>query len=236
MMNPICELVSNDNETVGKLGYYLPWIVTCSVLSTVAIGLLSMLSPSSSAGQWIGFQVLLGFGRGLGMQMPMIAVQNSIQPKFVPVAMAMLSFAQTFGGAVFLAIGETILSNQLRLNIPKYAPEVNPAVIIAAGGSGPAVRAAVSNDPAALAGTLLAYSKSVDAVFWFAAGASAVMFVTSWGMGWKDIRKKDSPQAVLAQKKTDIENTADKSAAPLRAETEGKTSVNGHHEPKESSA
>lgn len=192
---------------VGRLGYYLPWMVASSALSTVALGLISTFSPTTSMGKWIGYQFLLGFSRGLGMQMPLIAVQNSINLKFVPVAMSLLTFGQTFGGAVFLAIGETILSNQLRANIPKYAPGVNTAAIIAAGGSGPAVRAAVGNDPAGLAGTLLAYSKSVDAVYWFAVGAAGLMFLLSWCIGWKDIRKKDAPP------KADVESAA-AAAAP----------------------
>lgn len=199
--------------TVGKTGYYLPWIVASSSLSAVALGLISTWTPTTSIGKWIGYQVLLGFSRGLGMQMPLIAVQNSIQPKFVPVAMALVSFGQTFGGAVFLAIAATILSNQLRVDIPKYAPGVDTAAVIAAGGSGPAVRAAVGEDNVAgLAGTLLAYSKSVDAVYWFAAGAAGLMFFVSFGMGWKDIRKKDAPAAAAAaapeQNKTDVESTA----------------------------
>lgn len=192
----LSQLVStvSSGALVGRLGYYLPWIVASSTLSAVALGLLSTLTPTTSVGKWIGYQILLGFSRGLGMQMPLIAVQNSINPKFVAVAMALVTFGQTFGGAVFLAIGETILSNQLRVNIPKYAPGVNAAAVIAAGGSGPAVRAAVgSNDPVGLANTLLAYAKSVDAVYWFAAGAAGLMFCVSWGMGWKDIRKKDAP-------------------------------------------
>ncbi|GAM40309.1 hypothetical protein TCE0_038f12564 [Talaromyces pinophilus] len=207
--NVLSQLVSTvaSGALVGRLGYYLPWIVASSSISSVALGLLSTLNPTTSAGKWIGYQILLGFSRGLGMQMPLIAVQNSINPKFVPVAMALVTFGQTFGGAVFLAIGETILSNQLRVNIPKYAPSVNTAAVIAAGGSGPAVRAAVGNDPAGLAGTLLAYSKSVDAVYWFAAGAAGLMFLVSWGMGWKDIRKKDAPP------KADVENAAAAAAA-----------------------
>ncbi|KAE8552715.1 hypothetical protein EYB25_004094 [Talaromyces marneffei] len=202
--NVLSQLISTvaSGAFVGRLGYYLPWIIASSTLSAVALGLLSTFSPTTSAGEWIGYQVLLGFSRGLGMQMPIIAVQNSINPKFVPVAMALVTFGQTFGGAVFLAIGETILSNQLRTNIPKYAPGVDTASIIAAGGSGPAVRAAVGDNPVGLAGTLLAYSKSVDAVYWFAASAAAVMFVASWGMGWKDIRKKDAPP------KVDVESAA----------------------------
>lgn len=170
------------------------------------------------------------------MQMPLIAVQNSIAPKFVPVAMALVTFGQTFGGAVFLAIAETILSNQLRLNIPKYAPSVSAASIIAAGGSGPAVRAAVGDNPAGLIGTLVAYSKSIDAVYWFAAGAAGLMFFVSFGMGWKDIRKKEKPLAVPAQSGgTDIEKgeTAPPPVTPEEIAANAETELSTSHHAKE---
>jgi hypothetical protein len=56
-------------DIVGKLGYYLPWSVGCSVLTSVGAGLLSILTPSSGTGKWVGFQILIGFGRGCGVQM-----------------------------------------------------------------------------------------------------------------------------------------------------------------------
>lgn len=189
---------------MSRLGYYLPWIVASGSLSSVSLGLISTFLPGTNAGKRIGYQIILGFSRGLGIQMPLIAVQNSIAPKFVPVSMALVSFGQTFGGAVFLAICETILSNQLTANMPKYAPTVDPAAVVAAGGSGSAVRAAVESSStsstyaSALAGTLMAYSKSIDAVFWFAAGAAGLMALVSLNMGWKDIRKKEAPPAAAA--------------------------------------
>lgn len=60
---------ANGATTVGKSGYYLPWSVLAGVFLSLGSGLISTYSPSTSIGEWIGYQVLLGAGRGIGMQM-----------------------------------------------------------------------------------------------------------------------------------------------------------------------
>lgn len=54
---------------VGKLGYYLPWAVASGLLISIANGLISTLTPTSSTGKWVGYQIIAGAGRGCGMQM-----------------------------------------------------------------------------------------------------------------------------------------------------------------------
>lgn len=54
---------------VGRLGYYLPWAVVSGVLVSISNGLLSTLTPASSTGDWVGFQIFGGAGRGCGLQM-----------------------------------------------------------------------------------------------------------------------------------------------------------------------
>lgn len=126
--------------------------------------------------------------------MPVIAVQNSITPAQIPTAMALVMFSSTLGGALFLSFSQTILTNSLRKLIPQYAPAVDPAAVIRAGATG--FRAFV---PAAdLHGVLVAYSKSIDRVFYLCAGASAGVFVAAFGMGWKDIRPKKEETSVDA--------------------------------------
>ncbi|KAF7587425.1 hypothetical protein BBP40_007244 [Aspergillus hancockii] len=41
-----------------------------------------------------------------------------------------------------------------------------------------------------LEGLLLAYSKSLNTVFYLLVAAAVVCFAAAWGMGWVDIRKK----------------------------------------------
>jgi len=192
---------------VTKLGYYLPFVVATSVLASIGHGLLSTLTPFTSTGKWIGYQIILGFGRGLGLQMAFVAVQNTLPPSMISISMSLLTFTQTLGGAIMLTFGETILTNSLRNLIPTYAPGVNPETVIAAGATG--VRGVIT-DATQLAGVLVAYSKSIDRVFYLAIGCSAACFLFAWAMGWKDIRKKPkakkATEAPEPQKDAEVEN------------------------------
>ncbi|KAF3054874.1 putative HC-toxin efflux carrier TOXA [Daldinia childiae] len=172
---------------VGRVGYYLPFSLIGAVMVTIANGILSTLSPTTSTGEWIGYQIIHGVGRGLGMQMPILAVQNTLPPAQISIAMAFLMFSQNFGGALFLSFAETIFSNSLKTLIPEYAPSVDPETIINAGATG--FRSIISS--AEIANVLVAYSKSIDRVFYMTAGMGVLCFVFSWGTGWKDIRKKN---------------------------------------------
>ena len=99
--------------------------------------------------------------------------------------MAILIFAQTFGGALFLTFAETDFSNGLTKAMNTFAPSVSVEAVIAAGAS--AVREAVSN--AQLPGVLLAYNQGVQHTIYLAAGASAAVFAFSWGIGWRSVKK-----------------------------------------------
>lgn len=167
-------------ELVSELGYYLPWSVGSAILVAVSNGLLSTLSPSTTTGEWIGYQILLGVARGMGMQMPLTAVQNSLPSDLISISMSLVTFCQTFGSAVFLTAGEPIFTNSLRTTIRRDAPGVNPAAIIAAGATG--VREVVSNAQQ-LAGVLAAYSTSIDRVFYLAVGLACASFCCTWGLG-----------------------------------------------------
>jgi hypothetical protein len=100
--------------------------------------------------------------------------------------MALVMFSQSFLGAMFLSFGEVIFTNSLKTTIPIYAPSVDAQGVVDAGATG--FRNIIGSDE--LIGVLIAYAKSVDRVFYLTASAGVVCFAASWGMGWKDIRKK----------------------------------------------
>lgn len=56
-------------STVNKVGYYIPVTLFAAVLLSVGSGLIATFSPSTPTGKWIGYQILYGAGRGLGLQM-----------------------------------------------------------------------------------------------------------------------------------------------------------------------
>ena len=117
---------------------------------------------------------------------PIIAVQNTLPPAQLPLAMALVMFSQSMGAALFLSFSSTIFTNSLKTLIPKYAPSVNAQSIIDAG----ATLSRKDIPGTDLIGVLIAYAKSVDRVFYLTAGMGVGCFVFAWGMGWKDIRKK----------------------------------------------
>jgi hypothetical protein len=103
--------------------------------------------------------------------------------------MALTIFSQSFGAAVFLSLAETIFSNSFRSLITTYAPSANGEAIIEAGATG--FRKNVSETE--LAGVLVAYAKSIDRIFYMAAGIGVGVFAFAWGMGWKNLKKKNVP-------------------------------------------
>ncbi|KAL4908419.1 hypothetical protein BDW74DRAFT_100506 [Aspergillus multicolor] len=199
--NILCQLVMAvvSGVLTSKLGYYLPWAVLGAMLNAVGNGLLSTLSPTTSVPAWAGYQALVGLGRGAISQVPMIAIQNSPIAKAddISTAMAIMTCAQTFGGAIFLAVGEVIFAQALRAKIPQYAPSVSVDRVIEVGATG--FRDVVSVQD--LPGVLMAYAGSIDRVFYLNVALSCVQFGFAWGVGWRSVKKKRSEEVM-----GDVEN------------------------------
>lgn len=114
--------------------------------------------------------------------------------------MAVLIFAQTFGGAVLLCVGNTIFNNNLRTKLFDYVPGLNVQAVITAGANG--FREVVT--AAQLPGVLRAYSDSIDLVFWLGVASAICIFGLAWGMGWNDIREKKKPAPAEATAEGDV--------------------------------
>lgn len=87
-------------------------------------------------------------------------------------------------------VATTIFSQTLTSKIHLYAPSVSSEAALAAGGGADAVRALVPRGSEELAGVFRAYTMSLRNVFFLLLAFAAMSFIFSWGMGWKDIRKK----------------------------------------------
>lgn len=188
-------IVTNTTITVGKLGYYTPWAIGSGVVVTIGAGLMSTLTPSSPNANWIGYQILVGLGRGCGIQMPIVACQNVLPAAQIPVGMAIVTFAQQLGGGLFLAFGQLVFNHGLVEGLGKFAPGVDAEKIIKAGAT--AVRDVVSR--ADLRDVLEAYTLGVRECFYLAVGCSAVTVFASFGMGFGTVKKVESKKAEVAE-------------------------------------
>lgn len=174
-----------------RVGYYVPFGVSCATVATVGYGLMTTFTVDTSTAKWAGIQVIVGVGRGLGMQVAILAIQANTEPAVTPVATAVLVFSQTFGGSIVTAIAEAVFNNKLKSQLEARVPYKLAAAVIEAGARG--VRDVTP--PEFLPEVLKSYVIAVDDAFYIAMAATVGMFVVVWGTGWKDIRKKKQPKA-----------------------------------------
>ncbi|KAG6016876.1 hypothetical protein E4U41_004333, partial [Claviceps citrina] len=98
---------------VTTLGHYAPFMILSAVLMSVGAGMLSTLTVDAGPAHWIGYQILFGIGVGLGMQQTMVAVQASLAGADVAIGTAIIIFAQTLGGALFICVAQNVFQNGL---------------------------------------------------------------------------------------------------------------------------
>ncbi|OAL65998.1 hypothetical protein A7C99_3101 [Trichophyton rubrum] len=173
-----------------KMGFVIPLAVTGTILLSLGSGLYSILRPGSPTEYWVGFQLLAGIGSGLSMQLAIITIQAAISGEKLATGMALVIFAQSLGPAIMLVLCNVIFLSSLGSQLYEHAPNANSAAIIKAGATG--FRSIVQLED--LPGVLIAYANSIDRVFYLVAAVGAACALVLWGMGWHDLRKKDSKQ------------------------------------------
>ncbi|PYI03007.1 MFS general substrate transporter [Aspergillus sclerotiicarbonarius CBS 121057] len=168
---------------VSALGYYTPFMLISPALLAIGGGLLSTMTVDSSAGHWIGYQIILGMGAGFGMQQPMMVVQASQAIPDVPSATAIVTFGQTLGGALFVSVAQNVFQNQLHQNLAKV-PGVDAASVVQAGAT--MLRKVVSADQ--LPAVLEAYNGAVTTTFYVGVAMGALCLFGALPIEWISVR------------------------------------------------
>ena len=187
----ICSVLAG--ALITWIGYYTPFMIACSMIMTIGAGLLTLLQPDSNHSAWIGYQALFGIGLGLGLQQPMIVVQTSLAEGDIPVATAVNMFAQTLGGALFIAVGQNVFSNRLLDNMVKSVPPLEIAKVMDTGAT--LVRQAVS--PEWLPEVLQAYSDAITEAFYPGVAMGALSIVGALVIQWISVRGRKIDMGAL---------------------------------------
>ena len=98
---------------VTMIGYYAPPMIGTSIIMSIGAGLSTTLAVNSGHSKWIGYQALLGLGIGMGLQQPLICIQAVLPINDVPIGTGVIMFMQTFGGAIFLAVSNSVFLSRL---------------------------------------------------------------------------------------------------------------------------
>ncbi|KAK4494425.1 hypothetical protein PRZ48_014723 [Zasmidium cellare] len=120
--------------TVPKVGYYTQFAIAGTAVMSIGAGLLTTLQVTTGEGKWIGYQIVYGFGMGLAFQQPNIAAQTVLPTKDVPSGVALIFFAQLLGAAVFVPVGQNLLSTQLLHRLAGF-PGVSPDIVNEGGAT-----------------------------------------------------------------------------------------------------
>jgi MFS family permease len=168
-------------------GYYAPFMIVSSVLAAVGYGLTVTFTPDSGSAAWIGYQVIIGAGLGMGFQQPLMAVQTVLDIEDVPTGTSLIIFLQTLGGALFVAVSQNIFTNKLVEFVGEYVPEIpDPTFILAVGAT------SVENvvEPAFLPGVKLAFNDSLTQTFIVFTALSAISILGALAVEWKSVKGK----------------------------------------------
>ena len=136
--------------SLTQVGWYVPFLVAGSILTSIGAGLLYTLNATMDSAKYIGYQALFGIGVGIALNVPTIANQAMSDTEDVPLVTATIlceSFSrekwseltiavfQTMGGAFFVSAAQNIFSNRLVEDVSSRAPSIAPASIIATGAA-----------------------------------------------------------------------------------------------------
>lgn len=143
------------------------------------------MTRESPVREWFGYQVLLGIGFGIAVQIPYLAVQVVTPVVDIPIANALISLFTALGGAIGLSIAQNVFQGTLLRRLTQIEGISLPDVITSGGvGLDQIVRGSLLNQ------VRDAFNGAIADAFLVAVGAAGVAFLMSVGMGWKRIGRR----------------------------------------------
>lgn len=167
-----------------KIGYYVPSMILCPCIMATGLGLMSTFQPGTSSAHWIGYQFLTGFGLGFGMQTVGLAVQAVFPKEDVSTGVSISFFAQQLGAAIFVSVGQSILSNMLVSQLSGI-PGLPAQVIVKIGATD--LHKVVPSQ--FLDVVVKAYNYACARIFLAGMGLSLATLVCALCMEWRTIKK-----------------------------------------------
>jgi len=161
-------------QLITRTGRYWRYPVAGTVVTTIALLLLSRMDAQTTRLLSSGFMLLLGLGIGMMMQVLVIAVQNAVEYRDLGVATSTNAFFRSLGGAFGTAIFGAILTARLNHLLPQLLPTgaagIDPSLLM---GSPEQIRAL---SPDVQAAVVEAFSRAVSSVFLWAVPFAVIGF------------------------------------------------------------
>ncbi|KAF0321758.1 major facilitator superfamily transporter [Colletotrichum asianum] len=183
---------------ISVIGYYSAIILPSLVLFTVGSGLITTFDLDTPMREWFGYQVLAGLGIGAGFQIGVLVVQTVLPLEEVPVATAVVQFFQSFGGAIMIAVAQSLFQTGLVNGVATRVPDLDPSIFINAGAD--QVRSILTQMGRAdvIDAVLESYMVGLRHTYYVTVACAAAAFVACLGLQWKSVKKEGKGPAVAA--------------------------------------
>ncbi|KAK4134864.1 MFS general substrate transporter [Trichocladium antarcticum] len=183
---------------VTAVGYYNPFVLPSMVLFAVGCGMITTFGLDSPTRVWFGYQVITGLGIGIGFQTGVLVVQNTMPMEWIPVGTACVQFFQSLGGAIFIAVAQSVFQNGLTSGIERNVPVIPSQVFINSGASQIDEVLKQWNATEYKTAVLTAYMDGLRNSYYISAATASCAFVAAAGLSWKKIQKRNAPAATEA--------------------------------------
>ncbi|KAF3042588.1 hypothetical protein E8E11_004187 [Didymella keratinophila] len=168
-----------------RIGYPAPFMIASAILGSIGAGLISTWHVNVSKSTWIGFQVLCGFGIGIGMQQPTMMAQIVLPKADQPTGVALMFFGQNLGGAIFVSVAQSVFTDRLASKLSSIPGlELSKAAIVQMGAT--SIKKMVAEQY--LGSVLDGYRDTLRSAFLVGAGLVAVSMTGAVLVEWRSTR------------------------------------------------
>ncbi|WP_435952652.1 MDR family MFS transporter [Dryocola sp. BD626] len=112
-----------SGRIISKIGRYRIFPIVGTFVTFIAMVLLGTLKITTPLHLLYLYIALLGFGLGMVMQVLILAVQNSVEPKLIGVATSSTTLFRSIGGSIGVAAFGAIFTHALQSNLQALIPE-----------------------------------------------------------------------------------------------------------------
>lgn len=195
---------------LSKIGIVPLFWIFGGAIATIAGGLFYTMDTETSAGKWIGYQILAGFTTGATFQ---VAIANAqvhaksedlsqvsaiVNCKFSPSNQKLPSLLTlyfpvfvTIGGAFFISAVQCAFNNQVIAQLLKNLPEINPAMVLGVGAT--QIRQEFTDAQVPI--VLDAYMVGLKAVFAITTAAYGISTIVGAFGSWKRLNEEEIKKA-----------------------------------------
>ncbi|KAI1028374.1 hypothetical protein LB503_002150 [Fusarium chuoi] len=175
-----------SGKAITKTGTAAPYLVVSSIIVTIASGLFYTLGIGTSTGKWVGYQILAGFGYGVGLQVPVVISQAFAAPSDMAPVTSIIIFSRTIGGTFLITAAQSGFINQIIHQLSSTAPTIDPALVTETGAT--TLRQNFSGTE--LKSILHAYAWGIKVAFAITIAACGITVITSLFTNWTNIHHK----------------------------------------------